>query len=78
MIGVVDYIGSPQPRYTVPSEQSLSTYAYCWTAQYVEELLNRLGRDIGSEMAARGLTPEDLQEILDSVREKEFRARYGA
>jgi len=79
MVGVVEYrIDSPQSGYTVPSQQATSTSAAYRTPAYLEQLLNNLGRDIGSEIAAQGLTPEDLEEILERVREKEFRARYGA
>jgi hypothetical protein len=54
------------------------TYANFWTGPYLEQLLNSLHRDIASEIAARGLTPEDLEEMLERVRDREFRARYGA
>jgi hypothetical protein len=79
MVDVVDYrIDSPQSGYSVPLEQAANTYANYWTDAYLEQLLNSLGRDIAGDVATRGLTPEDLGEILDRVRDKEFRARYGA
>lgn len=71
-------VDSRQSAYRVRSERAATTYANFWTAPYLEQLLNSLGRDIASDIATRGLTPEDLDEILHRVREKEFQARYGA
>jgi hypothetical protein len=79
MIDVTDSrIDSRQSAYRVRSERAVTTYANFWTAPYLEQLLNSLRRDIASEVAARGLTPKDLEEMLQRVRDKEFRARYGA
>ena len=71
-------IDDRQSAYTVPVEQTVTTYAYCWTPGYVEQILFSLVRDIGSDVATIGLTPERLEAILERVRAREFRARYGA
>jgi hypothetical protein len=79
VVGVLDYrIDSPQSGYTVPAEQGAATYAYCRTRGYVEQVLRNLAVDLGSEVNQKGMTPEDLERLLEQAREKEFRARYGA
>ena len=79
MVGVIPCrLDTQQWGYAVPAQQSGSTYTRCWTPEYVEQMLNNLVRDIGSDVATIGLTPERLEAILERVRAKEFRARYGA
>jgi hypothetical protein len=56
MIDMVDYrIDGPQCGYTVPMEQSLNTYVYRWTPEYMEEMLSVGGAP--PAMVVQGATP---------------------